>query len=120
MGEVVVRVAKNVLINWRILAMAMKIESEELVPQLEVLSNNFQTLQSELEDLRRTYEKWIRWGKTLVEKAETLKADSLPLWSDDYNLCGDPECYGDCRVCQEGEYYGEEEYTEKYCHRGRR
>ena len=120
MAEALARVVDGVYIHWRILGMAMKIESEELIPQLETLAIDFQSLHSELQHVSHIYDMWIRWGDILIEKVENLKADSLPLWSDDYNLCGDPECGGNCRVCQEGEYDGEEEYTEKYHHRGRR
>ena len=114
------RVPLNVAVNWRILALAMRVENEELLPKLQEIIDTLSTIRSDLPELIQTAEEIHDKMRPLLEEVECLKAESLPLWTDDYNLCGDPECFGDCRVCQEGEYDGEEEYTEKYCRRGRR
>jgi hypothetical protein len=102
------------------LALAMRIETEDLRPQFETFMSDIETLREGLEPLLNQIEVMRDRFKLLMSQAEDLKADSMPIWTDDYNLCGDPNCEGDCRVCQEGEYDGEEEYTEKYCRRGRR
>ncbi len=115
-----VRVVANVAVSWVILAMAMQIESENMRPELEKITETMRTLGEEIPYLIQEIEKMRKKIHLLLEETENLKAESLPVWADEYNLCGDPECYGDCRICQEGEYDGEEYYTEKYCHRGKR
>ena len=113
-------VPQRASVKWNILALTMRIETEDLKPQLEKLIEDMIVFKDELTPLINKLERLYEKVKPLMEKAEDIKADATPIWTDDYNLCGDPECDGDCRVCQEGEYDGEEDYTEKYCRRGKR
>ncbi len=103
-----------------ILAMALRIETAFTSPRLQALSAEFETLREDLQSIRTELRMLQTNVERCLEDVETLRQDVTPIWNDDYNLCGDPTCEGDCRVCQEGEYDGEEEYVEKYCRRGRR
>lgn len=114
------RVPASARVPWTILTFVLRVESADLKPPLEELTRKFQTLLEELAPLITELEDLGRKIQPLLEETLTFRANLTPLWEDNYNLCGDPQCDGDCRVCQEGEYDGEEEYTEKYCRRGRR
>lgn len=107
-------------IDWTILAMVLRVEGELIRPQLETLLTDITTLHTELQTLHETLSDLERKVDHLLVEAKGLVEETAPLWDDSYNLCGNPQCDGDCRVCQEGEYDGEEEYTEKYCRRGKR
>ena len=111
---------QRINVPWCILHMVMQIESERLKPPLETLTEQCQTLYTEMKELVAQFKKVSATVETLLLEAEELKADTTPIWADDYNLCGDPQCDGDCRICQEGEYHGEEDYEEKYCYRRRK
>ena len=107
-------------IDWTILAMVLRVEGEFIRPQLETLVTDLTTLQTEIQTLHETLSDLALKVDHLLVEATRLVEDTQPLWDDSYNLCGNPQCDGDCRVCQEGEYDGEEEYVEKYCRRGKR
>lgn len=120
MAVVSVRIPEKVKIPWKILAMAMRIESEDLKPRLESLVEEYTAFHEEIAKLQKDLDTLLEKFPALIKEAETLKEDTTPLWDDSYNLCGNPECTGDCRVCQEGEEDYEDDYEEKYCRRGRR
>ena len=107
------RVPLGAQVNWTILKMAMQMESEILRPQLTDLTSAFQRLHDDLAKMTQTLD-------MLVQEALTLKADTTPLWEDVYTLCGNSNCDGGCRVCQEGEKDYEDDTEEKYCRRRRR
>ena len=116
MAVAVVRVRPNSVVSWILLHMVMRIESEELLPQLERLVSEFKTIDEET----NTY---VAALDSLLAEIEPVLEDALQMespWDDTYTLCGDARCDGDCRVCQEGEEDYEEDTSEKYCRRGRR
>ena len=120
MAFATVRVPPDAFVPWEILGLAIRIECDAFRPHLETLCSDLTALCDATVALRETL-------TDLVTKADQLLIDSLhrhqdtaPLWDDTYTLCGDPPCPGDCRVGQEGEYDGEDDYVEKYCRRGRR
>lgn len=116
----VVRVPETAKVKWNILHMVMKIESEELKPKLEELVEQMTKFHEEIAKVQSEIDILLAKIPGLLAEADLLKQDTAPLWDDSYNLCGDPECAGDCRVCQEGEEDYEDDYEEKYCRRGRR
>lgn len=120
MAIVFARVPATAIVKWNILAMVMRTESEELTPELHRLVDELKILGEEVSTMVHEMEKLRGNIDPLLRKVEALKQDTMPLWDDSYNLCGDPKCYADCRVCQEGEEDYEEDYGEKYCRRGRR
>jgi hypothetical protein len=120
MAVAVARIPEKARIPWTILAMVMKIESQDLTPKLEDFVENLKTFHGEIVALQETADKLLTTVESLLSEVELLKQDTAPLWDDSYNLCGNPECQGDCRICQEGEEDYEDVYEEKYCRRGRR
>lgn len=120
MAVATAKVPANAKVGWNILHMVMRMETEELKPQLESVMEELKTLAEEVTAALKVMESLHENIGTLLQEAEALKQETAPLWEDNYNLCGDPKCYGDCRVCQEGEEDYEDDYTEKYCRRGRR
>lgn len=114
------RVPMDAQVSWRILEMAMRLESEALRPTLVQLVDALRTLHGELTDMVQSLDSLVSSIDPVLQDALQLKADTQPLWEDTYALCGDPQCAGDCRVCQEGEEDYEVEETEKYCRRGKR
>ena len=120
MAVVSVRVPEKTKVPWRILAMVMRIESEDLKPRLECLVEELESFHEEIGKIQKDLDRLIERAPDLLRESENLKQETAPLWDDSYNLCGNPECEGDCRVCQEGEEDYEDDYEEKYCRRGRR
>jgi hypothetical protein len=110
------RVPASAQIHWSILKMAMQMESEILRPQLTSLTTAFEQLHCELEDIVKQLETLVSELDPVLHDALQLKSDT---WEDNYTLCGNPRCDGDCRVCQEGEEDYEIDDTEKYCRRRR-
>ena len=91
----------------------MKPELQRIIGELKVLHEETTAVIQSMEELHAKVD-------PILEKALELKNDTAPLWEDNYNLCGNPHCAGDCNVCLEGEEDYEEDYEEKYCRRGRR
>ena len=119
MAVSVVRVCPNRVVSWILLQMVMRIESEELVPRLQGLVSELATMCKETQDHVRALDSLLTDIGPILEDAKTLQADTAPLWDDAYTLCGNPQCDGDCRVCQEGEEDYEDVTEEKYCRRRR-
>lgn len=114
------RVLPDVLIPWEILDLAIRIEGETLHPLVDTLRAELTLLHTDIVALHETLTDLAPKVDQLLLTSLNFQRDTAPLWDDSYTLCGDPHCEGDCRVCQEGEYDGEDDYTEKYCRRGRR
>jgi hypothetical protein len=120
MAVVVAKVPENAIVGWNILLMVLRIDWETIKPELERIQEQARIL---CEEVAATVEKMETLQlklDPLLQRAEELKNDTAPLWEDNYNLCGDPRCAGDCTVCLQGEEDYEEDYDEKYCRRGRR
>lgn len=113
------RVPPRSHVPWTILKMAMQMESEILRPQLTSLTLALEQLHTEMEEMVKRLETLVSEVDPVLHDALMLKCDTAPVWDDNYALCGDPKCDGDCRVCQEGEEDYEEDATEKYCRRRR-
>jgi hypothetical protein len=120
MAFAVVRVPLDANVTWEILDMALRIEGETFKPQAETLCADLKALREDYKQIQATLTDLATKVDQLLAEALDLKEETAPLWDDSYTLCGDPRCDGDCRICQEGEYDGEEDYTEKYCRRGKR
>jgi hypothetical protein len=120
MAFAAVRVPFDARVSWEILDMVIRVEGETFRPQVEQLCADIKALREDYKQIQDTLTDLATKVDQLLAEALELKEETAPLWDDSYNLCGDPRCDGDCRVCQEGEYDGEEEYTEKYCRRGKR
>jgi hypothetical protein len=120
MAVTTAKVRENVSISWTILPLVMRLEREELVPLLEALILQAKSIAEEIVETQRIAEELIEPMKRILLEAEEVSKEVMPIWDDSYNLCGNPSCEGDCRVCQEGEEDYEDSYTEKYCKRGRR
>ena len=120
MAVAVARIPAGAVVSWIILHVVMRSESEEVNPVLERLTDELRTLCEETSEVLRKVEDLSTKLTPLLAEVENLQKDLVPVWEDNYNLCGNPECFGDCRVCQEGEEDYEDDYTEKYCRRGRR
>ena len=103
-----------------ILPMAMRIETESFVAEMAELMSAVEALQSDVRDLAMQAEELDNTIARVQKRLDGMIAEAQPVWSDDYNLCGDPQCDGWCTVCRDGEYLGEEDYEEKYCRRGKR
>ncbi len=115
MAVSVVRVRPNGVVSWILLHMVMRIESEELLPQLQRLVDEFKSIDEET----NTY---VAALDSLLAEIEPVLEDALQMdapWDDTYTLCGDSRCDGGCRVCQDGEEDYTEDVTEKYCRRRR-
>ncbi len=115
-----VRVLPDAIIPWEILDLVIRIECETFHPLLETLGTELAVLHTDTVTLQETLTDLANKVDQLLTDSLNLQRDTVPLWDDSYNLCGDPTCDGECRVCQEGEYDGEDDYVEKYCRRGRR
>lgn len=120
MAVAVARVPASAVVSWIILHVVMRSESEEVIPELERLTTEIRALCDTTTEVLQHMESLFLKLPPLLAEVENLQKDLVPVWDDSYNLCGNPECFGDCRVCQEGEEDYEEDYTEKYCRRGRR
>lgn len=104
-------------VNWRILEMAMRLESEALRPTLTQLTTALHDLREELVDMLKALDTLVSDVDPVLQDALQLKEDTQPIW--EYALCGNPQCAGDCRTCLEGEEDYEIDDTEKYCRRRR-
>ena len=120
MAVAVARIPATARVNWIILHMVMRLESEDINPELEHIARVAESFCGDTSCVLTAIEELLEDLTYLLTKTETLKADTTPVWEDTYNLCGDPRCDGECRICQEGEYDGDEWESEKYCRRGRR
>ncbi len=120
MSVSVAKVPEKAVVTWNILLLALRIEGEILKPELERIQKELRVLQDETTAAIQTVKDLQAKVDPILEKTLELKHDTAPLWEDTYNLCGNPHCTGDCTVCLEGEEDYEEEYTEKYCRRGKR
>jgi hypothetical protein len=114
----IARVPEEARISWRILEMAMRIESEAIRPTLTQLSHALEELRADILEMTTRLNTLVSDVTPVLQNALALKADTL--WDDTYNLCGNSRCDGGCRVCQQGEEDYEEDDTEKYCRRRRR
>jgi hypothetical protein len=103
-----------------ILPLAMRIESAWFVPAMKTLLTDLVALRLEVLTLCSDLDALSEDIDRCQETVDLLLEDTAPLWDDTYRLCGDPECDGGCRVCQEEESFLDDEATEKYCRRGRR
>jgi hypothetical protein len=115
MAVSVVRVRPNGVVSWILLHMVMRIESEELLPQLQRLVDEFKSIDEETNTYVATLDSLLAEIGPVLEDALQMETP----WDDTYTLCGDSRCDGYCRVCQEGEEDYEEDATEKYCRRRR-
>ena len=103
-----------------IFALAMRLETAYVVAQLTPVVDSLRDLRTDISDLTKRCDILLERLEGLQNRALDLISDIQPVWNDAYNLCGDSECHGDCMICRDGEYLGEEDYEEKYCRRGRR
>ena len=113
------RVHPNGVVSWILLQMVMRVESEDIVPQLQDIVVKFASLCDETRERSQALDSLLTDIEPILADAKTLQADTTPLWDDTYTLCGNPQCEGDCRVCQEGEEDYEDITEEKYCRRRR-
>ncbi len=120
MSVAIARVPAHARVPWTILSFVMKIERDDLKPQLEELIRQFQRLQDELTPLIAKLQEIDTKVAPLLEETLTFQANLVPLWDDTYNLCGRRSCKGNCAICLDGEYLDEVDEGEKYCRRGRR
>jgi hypothetical protein len=120
MAFAVAKVLPHVNVPWQILDMAIRIEGETFIPQVETLCAEIKALHAEYKEIQDTLTNLATKVDQLLAQALELKEETTPLWDDSYNLCGNPQCDGGCRVCQDGEEDYEDDYTEKYCRRGKR
>lgn len=120
MAIVTARVSLTRPIPMRILALSMRLETTYFVAEISPILASLTQLRDDVSDLMKRCTIIGERVEGLQHRVEDLLADIQPLWTDAYNLCGDPECDGDCMVCRDGEYIGEDDYEEKYCRRGRR
>lgn len=114
------KVPENAVVAWNILLLVLRMEGEVLKPELERIIEQLRLLREETIAVIKTVEDLNTHLDPILEKTMELKMETAPLWEDNYNLCGNPRCIGDCTVCLEGEEDYEDDYEEKYCRRGRR
>lgn len=103
-----------------ILPLVFRLDSARWIPFAKTLLADLVRLRLEVIDTCAKAEVLYESICRCQRDVDLLIQDTTPLWDDTYRLCGDPDCDGDCRVCQEEEAFLEVEATEKYCHRGRR
>lgn len=120
MAVATARVPVGATVPWRILYMVIRLDREEITTECCRLTEAFRSLAQEVIQVQQELDALHDSGLELLREADGLAQESRPLWDDSYNLCGDPACFGECRVCQEGEEDYEDDTTEKYCRRGRR
>jgi hypothetical protein len=120
MAVAVAKVPANAKVGWNILLMVLRIEWVDMKPEFERIAEDLRVLHEETLSMIRSIEDIQAKLDPIFERTMELKNDVTPLWEDNYNLCGDPRCAGDCTVCLQGEEDYEEDYEEKYCRRGRR
>ena len=107
-------------VPFSLLALAFRCETEVLCTRLRELHADAETLQTEIKTLLSDLDILLDGITRCQADVNALQDAIVPVWDDVYRLCGNPGCDGDCRLCQEEDYLGEEEHTEKYCRRGRR
>jgi hypothetical protein len=120
MAVATARVIPGVPIPWDLLGLVIRSDGDWIQTQTEALLRDLTRLRTETSTLHETLTDLATKVDHLLAAVTELVEDTRPLWDDSYTLCGNPSCAGDCRVCQEGEYDGEEEVVEKYCARRRR
>jgi hypothetical protein len=121
MSCVDVRVREEVIdVPVDILPLVMEFETARFVPLVKTLLTDLISLRLEVLTLCTELEDLSEQMARCQSDVDLLLEDTTPLWDDTYRLCGDPDCDGGCRVCQEEEAFLEDEATEKYCRRGRR
>jgi len=120
MATVTLRLSMTRPIPMGILALAMRIETAYFMAQLTPLLNSLHELRTDVSELVKRCDIIGERIERTQNRLEELMMDIQPVWNDAYNLCGDSACDGECMVCRDGEYLGEEEEYEKYCKRGRR
>jgi hypothetical protein len=120
MAIVTARVSMTRPIPMRILALSMRLETTYFVAELTPVLEGLTQLRKDVSDLVQRCDILDERVERTRNRILELISDIQPVWNDAYNLCGDPECDGECMVCRDGEYLGEEDYEEKYCRRGRR
>jgi hypothetical protein len=121
MGCVEVRVRADCIdIPPDVLPLVMEFETARFVPLVKTLLTDLISLRLEVLTLCTELEELNERMTRCQRDVDLLLDDTTPLWDDTYRLCGDPDCDGGCRVCQEEEAFLEDEATEKYCRRGRR
>lgn len=120
MSVAVAKVPENAVVAWNILLLVLRTEGEILKPELERIIESLRVLHEETNSVIQTMEELQAKVDPILERTLELKNDTTPLWEDNYSLCGNPRCIGDCAVCLDGEEDYEEDYTEKYCRRGKR
>jgi len=121
MACVDVRVRKDVVeVPLDILPLVMEFETARFVPAVKTLLTELVALRLEVLTLCADLEDLSERIARCQSDVDLLIEDTTPLWDDSYRLCGDPDCDGGCRVCEEEEAFLDDDATEKYCHRGRR
>jgi hypothetical protein len=121
MGCVDVRVRDECVdIPLDILPMVFRIETARVVPVVKALLTDLISLRLEVLALCAELDALNEDIGRCQHTVDLLIEDTTPLWDDSYRLCGDPECDGGCRVCEEEEAFLDDDATEKYCRRGRR
>jgi hypothetical protein len=120
MAVAVAKVPENAKVSWNILLMVLRIEWQTIQPELERICQTLRVLHKETSAMVETLEDLQHKVEPLLQQTLELKNETAPLWEDTYNLCGNPRCLGDCVVCLDGEEDYEDDYSEKYCRRGRR
>lgn len=120
MAVAVAKVPENAVVAWNILLLVLRTEGEVLKPELERIIEQLRLLREETTIVIQTMETLQAKVDPMLERTLELKNELTPLWEDNYNLCGNPRCAGDCTVCLQGEEDYEEDYEEKYCRRGKR
>ena len=120
MATATLRLSMTQPIPLGILALAMQIETAYWMREFTPVITSLTVLQKDVSDLLKRYEIIAERIEYAQHRTDDLLSDIQPLLNDVYNICGDAECDGTCRVCCDGEYLGEEDVQEKYCRRGRR
>jgi hypothetical protein len=121
MSCVDVRVREGVIdVPVDILPLVMEFETARFVPLVKTILADLIRLRLEVLGLCTELEDLSEQMARCQSDVDLLIEETTPLWDDTYRLCGDPDCDGGCRVCQEEEAFLEDEATEKYCRRGRR
>lgn len=120
MAVALAKVPEKAVVAWNILLLVLRTEGEILRPELERIMQELKVLHEETVAVIKNAEELQAKLDPILEKALEVKKETEPLWEDNYNLCGNPRCAGDCTICLEGEEDYEDDYEEKYCRRGRR
>ena len=121
MSSVDVRVREDCIeIPVDILPLVMQFETARVVPLVKTILTDLISLRIDVLSLCTELEDLSEQMARCQSDVDLLIEETTPLWDDTYRLCGDPDCDGGCRVCQEEEAFLEDDATEKYCRRGRR